>query len=390
MTTKNIEGLLGPQVGYVEIVNHLTQEIIDEKAKSPSKYQPLRPSASGKCERELGFEFMEYKGYAAYPKESNTPEVQRLLNFGYSVENHVLYEFQNAFKRAAKPIEIKYKQQTLMFFKLPDGTQVEGNIDMVLVSEKYKCVADVKSKKEKFSSWFKSSWDELAEKFFKMKSIVKFGEESYWVSDLDAFLKELNDPFFAANFYQLNLYFYDIHQFLRDKGVDHAAIFQYSKNDSRIREIRFRPSETVYEYVKAKFVNVVDVIEKTKNPLELPREFVLGSVKCAFCPFREKCWPEDDAMKAFFKTLPPKQWPKDIDRLPEELQGKLLELFTQYQSLTATTEQLNVVEKEIILMLDKAKTNKVKLPDGTVYRVKHLKSGGSGGKGQLVLRRDKL
>jgi CRISPR/Cas system-associated exonuclease Cas4 (RecB family) len=382
--------VLGPEVGYVEILNTLTQEIIDERAKEPSKYNPLRPSSAGKCTKELGFEFMEYRGFATYPADSKTPEVHRLLNFGYHVENHVINEFRDAFKRMPKPIEIKYKQHTLSFFKLTDGTRIEGNIDLVLVSEKFKCVADIKSKKDKFSAFYKTSWEELTGKLSGMKSVYKFGEESYWVDDLSAFITDLDDPFFAANFYQLNLYFFDEHHFLREKGVDHAAILQLNKNDSRMREIRFRPSEKVYEETKTKFLKVQEVIDRDKSPDALPKDYVLGGSKCGFCRFRKECWPDDDALKAHFATWPKKFWPKDLDRLDRAPREQLTALFEEYERLGSEAQNLEKVETEIIRTLDNIKVRKVRLDQDRVYEVRQLKSGGVGGGARAVLRRTKV
>lgn len=382
--------ILGPASGYVEIVNLLTQELIDERAGGEKKYSPLRPSAAGKCERELGYEQMEYKGHAKYRKENFTPETHRLLNFGYHVENHVIREFETAFKRMAKPIEIKYKQHTLSFFKLPDGTRVEGNIDLVLWSEKYKCVADIKSKKDKWSSYYKTSWDELTGKLSTMQTVHKFGEDSYWVTNLDGFIKELDDPFFAANFYQLNMYFFDEHHFLREKGVDHACIFQLNKNDSRIREIRFRPSETLYQETKDKFTRVQQVIDETKDPENLKKDYVLGSAKCGFCSFREQCWPEENAMKEHFATWPKKRWPKDLDRFPEAVQEELDVLIKIFEGSQKASEEVGRIEAEILKILENHKVNKIRFSEDQIYEVKRLKSGGVRGGPRLVLRRSKV
>jgi hypothetical protein len=384
--------VLGPQAGYVEILNHYTQEIIDERNKEPSKYNPLRPSSAGKCERELGYEFMEFRGLAKYESQSNTPETHRLLNFGHPVESHVIYQFQDAFKRMPKPIQIKYKQHTLSFFKLPDGTRVEGNIDMTLISEKYGCLADVKSKKDKFSAFYKTSWDELTAKLKGMKSVHTFGDEAYWVEDLAPFIKELDDPFFAGNFYQLNLYFFDEHQFIREKGIDHAAIFQYNKNDSRMREIRFKPSQEVFEETKIKFMKVQEYVDRDKSPEALTKDYVLGSSKCGFCKFRSQCWDmdEEQVTKEHFKTWPKKFWPKDLDRLDRNVQDSLRSLFSQYEAIGVEVSKLEKAEEEIIRILDGQKVRKLKLDQDRVYEVKHLKSGGPAGGPRAVLRRSKV
>jgi hypothetical protein len=384
--------VLGPQAGYVEILNHYTQEAINEYEAAPSKYNPLRPSSAGKCERELGYEFMEFRGLAKYPSEPKSPETHRLLNFGHPIETHVIWQFQDAFKRMPKPIQIKYKQHTLSFFKLADGTRVEGNIDMTFISEKHGALVDVKSKKDKFSAFYKTSWDEMTAQMSAMKSVHKFGEDAYWVEDLAEFIKELDDPFFAANFYQLNLYFWDEHSFIREKGIDHAAILQYNKNDSRMREIRFKPCETIYQETKDKFLRVQEVVDRDKSPDALKKDYVLGSSKCGFCKFRGKCWESTDeaVLKEHFKTWPKKFWPKDIDRLEAGTASQLKGLFKEYLETATQADKAAKLEESIIKLLDAAQVRKIKLSEDAIYEVKHLKTGGVGGGPRAVLRRSKV
>lgn len=385
--------ILGPKQGYVEILNHFTQEKANEQAQSPRVYNPLRPSSAGKCIRELAHEWAEFKGYAKYESEVITPDTSRLLKLGSPIEKHVIWEFKDAFTQAGGDIQIRYPQQTLSFFRLADGTMVEGQCDLVILSKSQKfggCLGDVKSKKDKFSAFYKTSWDELSGKLAEMETVEKFGEESFWVEDLPKFLKELDDYYFAMNFYQLNMYFFDDHKFLRERGVDHAAIFQYNKNDSRLREIRFKPSQEAYDYVKNKYNFIQQTVDKDKSPDNIPCEYVLGSVACAFCRFRGRCWPEDDSMKAYFKTLPAKQWPKDLDRLPVSDQSELQQLFEQYESISDVPDKLEKAEREIAGIMAKLKVYKIKLPNGNIYQTKRLKSGGVGGGERLVLRRSKL
>lgn len=380
--------IIGPQMGYVEILNGMTHEIIEENSKR-QRSSPLRPSSAGKCERELGYEYAEHKGYQQYPPSLHSPEVHRLLNFGRSVETHLIWEIKDAFKRLPNPISIRYQQQTLDFCKLPDGTRVEGQIDLTLISEKYKCVADVKSKKDKFSSYYKTSWEELAGKLTEMKSVKRFGDEAYWVNDLTLFLKELDDPFFASNFVQLNMYFFDEHSFLRSRGIDHAVIFQYNKNDSRIREIRFKPSQVLYEDVVSKFTRVVDVVTRDKSPESLKKDYTLGSSKCAYCRFNKQCWPKDDALRDHFKTLPPKWWSKKLEWLAPEVAETLRKLFNDYEAVQQVSESLGATEEQIIKVMEQNKIGKIKLDDGKVYQTKKLKSGGPSDGPRIVLRRTK-
>lgn len=380
--------VLGPKFGINEIIDAMTQEIIENRAKEPGKYSPLRPSSAGKCERELGYEYAEHKGLKKYEKTSITPDVHRLLNLGYSIERHLLYEMEAAFKRLDKPFEIKYKQQALSLFRLHDGTLVEGNLDLVIVSDKFKMISDVKSKGAKYSSWNKSTWEDFSEKLGKMKSVERFGNDCYWIEDLPAFLIENTDAFFNQNLVQLNVY--ACSEFIKERGINCASIVQYNKNDSRLREIRFKPSDAAYAYVREKFQRVAEVVSRTGNPENLEREYTLGSAKCGFCSFNKQCWPEDNALKEHFKTYPPKRWPKDLDRLHESEQSALKDLFNEYERLAASVVDQERVEIEIIKVLDRARVRKLKLEDGRIYEVKRLKSGGPKGGAREVLRRGKL
>jgi hypothetical protein len=159
-------------------------------------------------------------------------------------------------------------------------------------------------------------------------------------------------------------------------------VLQYNKSDSRIREVRFVPSDEVAQRTKDKFIKVAATVDAEKSVENLTKEYVLGSQKCGFCPFRKECWPENDALKAYFQELPPKQWAKDLDRLPQVEQGPLRALFAEYEDLVSKGTKLDKIEHEIIKVLDRNKVYKVRLSKDRVYRVKRLKEG-------LVLRRDK-
>lgn len=379
--------VLGPQVGYVEILEHYTNEIIAEKAETQHQRNPLRPSAAGKCARELAYEYREFKTGDKIEKELITPAVERIFDLGHSVEYHAIRQFRNAFKRMKKdPLSVKYGQQSLSFFRLPDGTLIEGSLDAVFYSEKHKALIDFKSKKDHFSSFSKTKWSETGVKLERMDSVQKFGEESFWVEDLDAFLEELNDAFFAANFYQLNMYFHDEHSFLRERGIDHAAIIQYNKNSSVLREVRFKPSQSVYNYVKQKFLTVATHAEN--DPEKVEKEFMLGSAKCGFCAFRSKCWEGKDALKEHFSTWPKKRWPKDADRLKSY--KEMQEAFELYAAAQEAGEAAKLHEEKLLKLLDKEGVKKVRFSENDIYEVRELKSGGVGGGPRKVLRRSKL
>ncbi len=377
----------GPAMGLNEIIDGLTAELIQEKADGPSLYNPLRPSSAGKCEKELGYEFMQYRGLAKYQTEANRPSVNRLLNLGNAVERQLFYDMADAFKKAPSRVDIKYKQQTLSFFQFHDGAWLEGNIDGVIQTEHWKILIDIKSKGDKYSQFYKSSWDEFIEKLVNTGYAQKFGDDAVFITDLEKFIETEQDAFFNNNLYQLN--FYACNPFLKERGINLASIVQYNKNDSRIREIRFVPSEAVYEKTKAKFLKVAATVDQDKSVEGLNKEYVLGSSKCGFCSFRKECWPEEDALKLYFKELPPKQWAKDLDRLPRALQEELTPLFAEYHSMSSIPDKIESIEQSIVKALDKARVYKIRIKEDQIYRIKRLKSGGPGAGERLVLRRDK-
>jgi hypothetical protein len=264
----------GPQVGLNEIIDAYTLKRQEERNKD-SKYNPLRPSAAGKCEMELGYEFMEFRGHAKYEKESMSAPTVRLLDLGHHIERAAISNMYDAFGEMDAPIKIKYKQQVLSLGKMPDGTYLEGSMDLGVEAEKWKILIDWKSKSDKYSQFWKSSWDEFIEKLVATGYAVKFGEDAVYITDLEKFLAEYNDPWFSSNLLQLNLY--AASDFIKDRGFNICSIMQYNKNDSRIREVRFVPNEAVAQKTKDKF-NRVQAAVDTKQSIE---DLNVGSVTSA-------------------------------------------------------------------------------------------------------------
>lgn len=369
--------ILGPPIGYVDMLDLAIQKKVEEDAKKPVTKNPLRPSSLGKCAREKAFEYMEYKGYALYEKEPMSPEGYRIFSLGHAVEYDLLKQFG-----LVEALQVKYKQQSLTFYPLHDGSLVEGSVDVVFISPKWKCIADVKSKGDKFSSYRSSKWDEDSEKLERMKTVTKITDTSFWVEELEAFLEELNDPFFAANFKQLNGY--AVNQFITERGIDHAAIIQYNKADSRLREVRFKPSMALFEKLKEVDQRIAKVIDETKNPEEIEKTFNLGSIKCAFCAYKKHCWDVDTA-KPFFQTLPPKFWPKDLNRLDEDLGRELEELFKEFEQAVEESNKSYLIEEKITKLMVENELRKVRLSNGNIYDMRVYKSP----RERLALKRSK-
>lgn len=282
-----MNNLLGPETGYVDLFLYQLQESLIKENENGNKYQrtPIRPSSAGKCARELYFELMQYSGRAKFPTKPMEPEISLLLNLGHHIERHILENLRRHFTLA----EVKYCQQVLHFDTIvaendPKLTQhLEGSMDLCFWSEKWKCVADVKSKGDNYDYRKRQmKWESDTQKLLQMSSVQTLSDRAFWVNNLDDFLLELQDPFFEANFKQLNLYANS--QFLKDRGIDHGAIIQYHKSKSKLREIRFRPSTTVYNATVDKFRNVIKAVDEAKPELA-PMEYPPDSFKTRYCDF---------------------------------------------------------------------------------------------------------
>lgn len=373
----------GPQVGYVDLLDHETRK---EQQEDRPGYFPLRPSAAGYCTRRLAYSLNAYLGNEAEEKEEKEPSVVRLLDLGGNIEHHI----ERHFRKCSKWFKIKYRQQLVELFPLVAATDpslsflIEGSMDGCFVSDEHKAVVDYKTKKEKFSRFTASDWAETDEMLARLAH--KVSDTCFYIEDLAKFLDSLptNQCFFADNFYQLNSY--ACSDFLRKRGIDHAAIIQYNKNTSQMREIRFRPSMEVFERVRTKFQNALDAVG-AGDPSLAPKDYALGSMRCGFCPYKSKCWPDEDALKAYFATWPKKQWPRDLDRIPQG--DELAALFAEYERCSESAKAQTDVEQEIVRLMDEAKEKKIRLTNGNVYELKYLKSAGVGGKGGLVIRRGK-
>lgn len=363
----------GPARGYTDLLDDAIKKKLQEeetnRASGKGSFHPIRPSSAGKCGRALAYELMEYRGYSYYPKPLKEPNIYRLLELGQSVEYSALRNF-----KLVTEIQQKYGQQVLTMFKLKraDGSTelVEGSCDRAFITADGKGVVDIKSQKDKFSSYRSSKWDESLSQYGSMDSLIPLSETAFYAPDLDAFIKEVSDDWLADNFYQLNLYVCS--EFMQERGIDHGSIYKYNKNDSRHYEIRFAPSPELFEQVRDKFQRVVTAVD-AKKPEDVERDKVLGSMVCAFCPFNTQCWGGEDARKAWLTNLPGKKWPEDTHKMGELGVG-LEKLFAQYQALLSMDKTREVTEAAILKVLVENKVKKIRLASGEVFEVKYLKS----------------
>lgn len=369
--------ILGPQESFCDLIdNHM---LAMEQAKT-TKYYPLRPSASGYCARRLAYDLMDYHGYKSYGKEEKKPSVLRLLNFGHSVEFSALRNMDGL-----PGWDVKYKQQVLSMFRLDPtepgttGRLIEGSLDAVLWSDAHRALLDVKSVGDRWSGSFKGKWEELLDKYSNMKSLVPFGNvdakegyKAFYADSLEDFIAELNGDFLCDNLYQLNLY--ACSPFLVERGISIAVVYRYNKNDSRHMEIRFRPSQAVYQQTFQKFNSINQAVAR-RDPESIDRQSFLGSFRCAYCPHAKHCWGDADSLKAWFATFPEREWPVRLNELSNsEAAQRLAGLFADYTAEKSHTSEADKIETQILEICTQEKITKLQLDNKQVYEVKYLKS----------------
>lgn len=365
--------MLGPEKGYLDILDEHIMSQAEKSAGEQRVYSPLRPSAAGKCVHELATEYAQYKGLLPTKQEVISPELSRIFSLGHSIEWMMIREMEKV-----PGFKIKYKQQVVRFGQLSDGTNLEGSLDLTIFFNGHGGICDWKSKKDRFSGYGATGWNEADEGYGKMASVEQVSDSFFWINDLQEFLSELRDPWLKPNFLQLNLY--ACTPFIKESGIDHASLFYFNKNDCRLREMRFRPSEEVYEQTKAKFNKVHDLVTSInysvagEDSVQLAKYAaeVVNGTRCPVSSNCNYCWP-DEAKRAYFSTLPPKKWAKDTSYLGKN--GEEIEaLFLDYQDTITQMATGEVVHDAIVKkMLDLDET-KIRLANGEVWEAKFLKS----------------
>lgn len=355
--------MIGPSKSYCSLVD---EQLLEQylKEQEGDAYYPLRPSSAGYCARKLAHQLNAYMGHEPKVVEDRKASVIRLLNLGHSIEYHVLKYMENM-----PGFKLRFKQQVVSLFKLPSGRLIEGSMDAVLWSEEHKAVMDVKSVGNGWSKAYATRWDEMLAKYDSLPTMKKFDEGAYYIEDVMAWLDEVGEDALVANVFQLNLY--ACSDFLRERGVNHAVLMRYCKNDSKHHEIRFKPSMELFKLVEEKFAVIENAVMK-KRPEEVPKEYALGSMACGFCPYQERCHGDADAKRAYFKTLGPKRWAKRVN----EIHGgeKLAQMLNELKAAELKQAAKERLEKEIIVELDNLGVSKVKLETGEVYEIKQYKS----------------
>lgn len=355
--------MLGPNKSFPSL---LDEAILAEAEtnKENDMYFPLRPSSAGSCGRKLAWQYAEFTGQAPRTHEERKPHVQRLLDLGHSIEFHAIKQLDKI-----KSYKLKFKQQVVDMFALPSGRIIEGSTDLVFWNEEHKGVGDIKSVGAKFSSSFQSTWEQDISRIKTMKSVQIIDDGGVWVEDPAAFVDELGEHAIVSNIKQINLYCHS--DFFVKRGVNFGSVIRYAKHNSMMFEIRFKPSLDMYKEVEAKYSLIEKTIDEGGHPNTIPQDYVLGSMACAFCPYRSECYP-DATKKEVYAAMPKKYWAKRMDEVtdPDELR----DLFGPYQAAKVIGESADNLEKKILVALENRGINKIKLDSGDVYEVKTLKS----------------
>lgn len=360
--------MIGPKVSYASLMDDVVMARAEEAQKT-NRFFPLRPSAAGKCGRRLAHELAAYYGMEEPKHETRTPAVNRLLDFGHYIEEQAVSELADI-----PGFKLIFKQQVLNLFRLPiSGKMVEGSTDAVMMSDDYKCVLDVKSVGDRFHGHAFSKWDGMLADYSKMKTVEVMAPNAFYVEDLAAFLEELgSEDSLYDNCLQVNSY--ACTEFLKERGIDHGVILRYLKNSSKLMEIRFKPSQVLFEKLKAKFIMIEEAVLKHKDPTLVPKDFAPGHIKCTYCPYKEQCWPT--ARRGdFYKKRPGKQWSVPVRDLEEG--AELDALISRRLELDTLEKEVKKLDHKIILLADGHGVDKIKAEDGSVWEVKILKSGAS-------------
>lgn len=356
----------GPPQSYISLMN----EAIVKKAeldKTKEAYFPLRPSSANKCSRRLAHELNEFVGNAPRTHEERKPNIHRLLSFGHTIEHHLIKYLEQI-----EGFSVRFKQQIVDLFPLPSGRIVEGSTDLVLWSDKHKCLADVKSVGDRFYSAYETKWKGMIAKYDDLAArglCERLDEHGFWVPDVIPFLDALGEDSLCDNIPQINLYLCS--DFMKKRDVSHGSVLRYLKNTSDCFEIRFAPSPELYEKVRHKFA-VVEQAVADGDPTKAPKDAILGSMACGFCPYKKKCWPADDALKEYFKTWPKREWPESLSTMHNE--STLKPLFEALLKEEFSVQYKATLEEKIIKAMVSEEVNKIKLDDGSIFEIVLLKS----------------
>jgi hypothetical protein len=338
--------MLGPKTSYITLLEE------NYEAETAHDRSPLRPSAAGYCARKLAHEYHSY--LKSEPKiDTIDSRTSRIFKLGHKIESAVIEEFETL-----KNFKVIYKQQVVDHGLLADGTSLlEGSMDWCLVNAEAKVIMDAKSRKDRPSSDGYTGWDEDGSRLMDLPSVRQIDIYGFWIEDIEKFIEESNDSSLIQNIIQLNVY--ATSKFCLDRGIDHASIIRYNKNDSRLLEIRFKPNRNVLNQVICKFNAVLN----STNPEQIPCSCKPGSQQAHWCDYNGVIVETGEFVDTVITAA-------QLSSLTSELTG----MFNAWHSGRFEDGERKQKEQVIIEQLQQLKINEIILANGVTYRLKFLKS----------------
>lgn len=344
----------------------------EERQKGKVERFPLSPSQFGACGRLLAIGLAEYIGQAIYPMQLLDSRSVRRFSRGYDIEYSMLRQLKKFV-----PIKQSFEQQYLDMDRTPDGKYViGGSLDTLFLSQEH-MIVDIKSKATYYSSTHSDTFDETFKSIAQMPGVKQFGENAYFIEDIETFYEQFNkDDFISRYFLQLNAYGacdwaanFKSNLFPDVVGIKAVALLFENKNNHMMAELRWVPSRKLYDFAiqRVKDIYQYVAIDK-KDPTKYKADFTLGSLACRLCPRRTICW--GDARHPY--TGPKTKWAKDSNRLPNE--SSLEKAYEEYKKALTTQISLDKLETELAKEMQASGESKIRFSDGKVFEVKALKS----------------
>jgi hypothetical protein len=354
-----------------------------ERLKGRNRRFPLSPSKFGACSRLLAMELAEFVGMGIFPLELLDPRAKRRFTRGYDIEYSMLKQMKKYV-----PIQQSFGQQYLTMDYTPDGRYViGGSLDTMFVSDE-SMITDIKSKADYWSDSHSNAFEEMFDNIRNMPGVIEFGDKALFIENVDEFYDQYPKDDFTSR-YLLQLNAYGACEWARNfrsnshpdsVGVKAVCLLFENKNNHTMGEIRWAPSQKLYDYSIQRMKDIYQWVVIDKKPPEKYRaDFTLGSLACRLCPRKAACW--GDSRHPY--NGPKKKWATDSNRV--ENVDLLEKAYLAYKNaLTAKTEH-DTLETELIREMEHSGETKLRFPDGNVYEIKHLKTP----KPHFALRRSK-
>lgn len=342
------------------ITKEIAKEFEEYNSRKGDRY-PLSPSGIGKCALKLARDVAHHHGIASYPRnaESRAPKLQRVFNRGHLLESALIDDMEKythlKFKQRQQRVHLFDVQSELNGQRLSQA--VEGDIDGLAVCDisGAKILVDFKSKGAFYSAGFSDSISEFFGNLLQTGFVEDLGNNCYMIKDVYGLFQLLPlDDFFVDYLLQLNSYAFS--DWFRRTGVDGVALYYENKNTCANYEVRWVPSEQLFEFAKNKLQYVFNTTLKD-GPEAVPRDFSQGSVRCRLCDYNELCNGKEEVKPSV----------RVVGRVDEAMEKS-------YQLGIVERKRGDKVASEILLEMERKGLTHITMSDGITYERKFLKS----------------